>query len=49
MDNAHYTKSFFKINFKVYTHKNVQVLHCNNDNVYKFINTAKKTAVSGFL
>ena len=25
-DNAHYTNGFFKINFKVYTYKNVQVL-----------------------
>ena len=40
----------FLINFKVYTHKNVQVLQVlNNDNVYKFINTAKKTAVLWFL
>ena len=45
-------QTVFLINFKVYTYKNVQVLQVtgNNDNVYRFINTAKKNpAVLGFL
>ena len=40
---------FFLINFKVYTYKNVQVLQVTSDNVYKFINTARKKGVLGFL
>ena len=36
-DNAHYT------------YKKRASVASNNDNVYKFINTAKKTAVLGFL
>ena len=53
LDNAHYTNGFFKINFKVQVQ--VQVLQrasvaSNNDDVYQFINTAKKKkpAVLGF-
>ena len=44
-------QTVFLINFKVYTYKNVQVLQSfasNNDNVYKFINTAKKTSCIRF-
>ena len=42
-------QTVFLINFKVYTYKNVQVLHViNNDNVYKFINTAKENSCIRF-
>ena len=43
-------QTVFWINFKVYTYKKrASVASNNNNNVYKFINTAKKTAVLGFL
>ena len=44
-------QTVFEINFKVYTYKNVQGrarVASNNDNVYKFINTAKKTSCIRF-
>ena len=46
--NAHYTNGFFKLISKFTLTKRASVAS-NNDNVYKFINTAKKTAVLGFL
>ena len=41
-------KRFFLINFKAYSWKKRASVASNNDNVYKFINTAKKPAVLGF-
>ena len=46
-DNAHYViiQTVFWINFKVYTYKKrASVASNNNNNVYKFINTAKRNS-----
>ena len=41
-------QTVFVINFKVYTYKKRASVASNNDNVYKFINTAKKNSCIRF-